>query len=434
MDLFARLLVAVWNNFDDLDDYIIHGRGIPDPNATYSVINKAPGAPAPIDILAQLEARFMNQSYGDSVTTRHNTMDDLVHLEYPRRDEDVCPFTMAGILEQRMTTTHAVAMETLARKDAAVQILEGVMSERMRQFDFSLDDVLVLQPSATNVDLFAVSSDRPEVVGVAQWKIFDPTSTCPSSLTPGSVNPLQVKARLSSYPLVHLFTPPDILCVDSVPENWQDLARRVARHSTAAAEFMMDPQSTKERKLYHRWMAAWHARSSHSPNETLPRFELLQKNRNREIQTSQRKNLLRLRLAELGKCVASTPGGDHHDSSRFLKQVLDRIEIVKQRSACEEESRPSRHLARNDWSFGLTSWADPDEEMEAEGDEGKGPSTGVAFDGLQSMPANQMAELENAIRVNHLSDEEKAIMERHFSQAGTPSDSNTALLQLLRQL
>ncbi|KAG0357296.1 hypothetical protein BG005_003690 [Podila minutissima] len=390
-------------------------------------------------MLTQLETRFMNQRYGHLVTTQHDTIDDLAHPTHPRRDDEVSPFTMAGsILEQRMTTTHAAAIESLAREGAVVQVQEGVMSERMRQFDFSLDDLLVLQPSVTNLDHFAVNSDRPEVVGVAQWKTFDPASTCPSSLIPGSVNPLQVKARLSSYPLVHLFTPPDILCIDSVRENWQSLARRVARHSTTAAEFMTDSLSTKERKLYHRWMAAWHGRSSHSPAETLWRFELLQKNRNRETRASQqRKNILRQRLIELGKSVSSTPDDDDsHDVSRFLGQVLDHIETTKQRRLGEEESRPrSSHLARNDWSFGLTSWTDPDEgEIQDEGDGGKGASTGAAFDGLEGMPASQLAELENAIRANCLSDEEQAIMERHFSQARTSSDSNTALLQLLRQL
>ncbi|KAG0036401.1 hypothetical protein BGZ82_004271 [Podila clonocystis] len=437
MDLFARLIVAVWNNFDVLDDYI-DGQCILDSNAKDSIVQKAPRAPAPVDILAQLETRFMNQCYGDLVTTRGDTMGDLAYPAHPGRDEEVPSFTVAGILlEQRMTTTHAAAIESLARKDVAVQIQEGVTSERMRQFDFSLDDVLVLQPLVTNLDVFGVGSDRPEVAGVAQWKIFDPTSTCLSSLIPGSVNPLQVKARLSSYPLVHMFTPPDFLCIDSDRENWQNLAQQVAQHSTIAAEFMMDPQSTKERKLYHRWMAAWHARSSHSPAETLSRFELLQQSRNRETRASQlRKNFLRQRLAELGKSVASTSDDDPNDASQFLNQMLDHIEITKQRRVRKEESRPrSSHPARNDWSFGLTLWADPDEEeIEDEGNRGKGPSTGFAIDELQGMPVSQLAELENAIRANQLSEEEQAIVERHFSQARIPSDSNTALLQLLRQL
>ncbi|KAF9325448.1 hypothetical protein BG006_011078 [Podila minutissima] len=380
----------------------------------------------------------MNQRYGHLVTTQHDPIDGLAYPTHPGLDDEVFPFTVAGsILEQRMTTTHAAVIESLAREGVVVQVQEGVTSERMRQFDFSLDDLLVLQPSVTNLDHFAVNSDRPEVVGVARWKTFDPASTCPSSLIPGSVNPLQVKARLSSYPLVQLFTPPDILCIDSVRENWQSLARGVARHSTTAAEFMMDSLSTKERKLYHRWMAAWHARSSHSPTETLWRFELLQKNRNRETRASQqRKNILRQRLVELGKSVSSTPDNDSHDVSRFLGQVLDHIETTKQRRLCEEGSRPwSSHLARNDWSFGLTSWMDPDEwEIEDEGDRGKGASTGAAFDGLEGMPASHLAELENAIRANRLSEEEQAIMERHFSQARTSSDSITALLQLLRRL
>ncbi|KAG0025441.1 hypothetical protein BGZ81_007147 [Podila clonocystis] len=213
-----------------------------------------------------------------------------------------------------------------------------------------------------------------------------------------------------------MFTPPDFLCIDSVRENWQNLARRVAKHSAIAAEFMMDPQSTKERKLYHRWMAAWHARSSHSPAETLSRFELLQQSRNRETRASQlRKNFLRQRLAELGKNVASTSDDVPSEACQFLNQMLDHIEITKRRKLRKEESRPrSSHSARNDWSFGLTLWTDPDEQIEDE--------------------VSQLAELENAIRANQLSEEEQAIVERHFSQARIPSENNTALLQLLRQL
>lgn len=441
MDLFARLLVAVWNNFDVLEDYIIDSQGKVESNAKDTFVNQAPRTPtAPIDMLAGLEVSFMNQRYGRTMDpeTLHDTMNGAAHRVHLRREDDapLITVTAGSTLDQRMTTTRAAAIESLTRMDA-VEIQEGIMSERMRQFDFSLDDLLVQQPSVTNMDPFAVVTDRPEVVGVARWKIFDPANTCPISLIPGSVNPLQVKARLSSYPLVHLFTPPDILCINSVQENWQNLARRVARHSIAAAEFMMDPQSTKERKLYHRWMAAWHARSFHSPTETLARFELLRKSWNRETHASQRrKDVLRQRLAEVEKSIASTPDGDYHDASRFLNKVLYHIEFIKQRR-CKEQ--PQRHLTRSDWTFGLPSWTDPEEDKTDldEGDEGEGPGTRDALDGLQGMRVDQLAELKNAIRANLLSDEEQAIMQRHFSQARAPtvsSNGNSALLQLLGQL
>lgn len=438
MNLFARLLVTVWNNFDVLEDYIIDSQGTVNPNF---VANQAPRTPtAPTDMLARLEVRFMIQRYGGALdaATQHDTMNGVAHSVHLRREDDAPSITMTAgnTLDQRMTTTRAAAIETLTRKDA-VKIQEGIMSERMRQFDFSLDDLLVQQPSVANMDPFAVDSDRPEVVDVARWKTFDPASTCPSSLIPGSVNPLQAKARLSSYPLIHLFTPPDILCIDSAQENWQNLARRVACHSTAAAEFMMDSQSTKECKLYHRWMAAWHARSSHSPTETLARFELLQKSRNKETCVSQsRKDFLRQRLTELERSIASTPDGDCHDASRFLNKVLDHIEVIKQRR-CKD--KPQRHVAQSDWSFGLPSWTDPEEEeTDLDGDdEGKGPSTRDLFYGLQGMRGGQLAELKNAVRAYLPSDEEQAIMERHFSQVRAPtntSNSNSALLQLLGQL
>ncbi|KAF9389939.1 hypothetical protein CPC16_005463 [Podila verticillata] len=441
MDLFARLLVAVWNNFDVLEDYIIGSQCKFGSNTKDIFVNQAPRTPtAPIDILAGLEVRFMNQRYGRTLDleTLHDTMNGAAHPAHLRGvdDEPLITVTAGSTLHQRMTTTRAAAIESLTRKDA-VEIQEGIMSERMRQFDFSLDDLLVQQPSVANMDPFAVVSDRPKVVGVARWKIFDPANTCPISLIPGSVNPLQAKARLSSYPLVHLFTPPDILCINSAQENWQNLARRVARHSTAAAEFMMDLQSTKERKLYHRWMAAWHARSSHSPTETLARFELRQKSWNRETRASQRrKDVLRQRLTEVEKSITSTPDGDYQDASRFLNKVLYHIEFIKQRR-CKE--KPQRHPTRSDWTFGLPSWTDPEEEKTDldEGDEGKGPSTRDAFDGLQGMRVGPLAELENAIRANLLSDEEQAILQRHFSQgrvSTVSSNGNSALLQLLGQL
>jgi len=140
----------------------------------------------------------------------------------------------------------------------------------MRQFDFSLDDLLIA--TGLHQDI--------RILSVTRWK----TSNCKGPAThsemddlgsfPTSVNKYQSVARSSAYPLIHLFSLPDVFCPSELggqgaSEDEQGLAHTfvslLAEQSMEAADFLTDDVQVKERKLYHRWMAEWHGRFVQGP-------------------------------------------------------------------------------------------------------------------------------------------------------------------------
>ncbi|KAG0252635.1 hypothetical protein BG011_006871 [Mortierella polycephala] len=202
---------------------------------------------------------------------------------------------------QRMTTTRARARDSAAAQDR-MYILPLPASKNdqqgsMRQFDFSLDDLLI-QVESTNA--------LPLIVGVSRWKIGYPARTSDAlhrGASPRSTNMLQSSARSSMFPLVHLFSLPDIFCpveFGGQDETYSqrsdeanclayDMACLLAKCNPQASEFLTDAESEKARKLYHKWMAAWHERSHCAPTAARTRFELVRTIRRHRIMERKRR-------------------------------------------------------------------------------------------------------------------------------------------------
>ncbi|KAG0302334.1 hypothetical protein BGZ98_007602 [Dissophora globulifera] len=198
---------------------------------------------------------------------------------------------------QLMTTTQAMAQESECAQVNTCILPLCTSDERergwMRQLDFSLDDLLVQVVSGQEFSENSVStSSRPRIVGVSRWKKFAPVMAAPESsatYVPRSCNTFQVAARASPYPLIHLFSFPDI----SIPPKLGDeeistegqasktcglansLAQLLALKSPRVAEFLTCTLAEKEIILYHRWMAAWHERSPFAPEATRRRLDIL---------------------------------------------------------------------------------------------------------------------------------------------------------------
>ncbi|KAG0337458.1 hypothetical protein BG004_007634 [Podila humilis] len=491
----SRTLAAIWDNFDILNEYVSkkerdesdaagsnHAHTMPSKESdsysarTYSDCN----------LLAQMEERFMNQRFQQSssespLISRNknsadfvcNTANQVMDKHQQQHDEE----NEGGYygLEQWTTTTSAAALKANIDQiqDMSVEIRGGVDSERMRQFDFSIDDILV---AATGQQGLSMSLDhRLQIVGVSRWKNFDPTSSNPSALLPESMNSMQVKARLSCFPLVHLFTLPDAL-YDATAAGWNDLAKKVAGHSANAAHFMLLPLPDKERTLYRRWMAAWHTRSFGAPSQTLARFELLKKSRelsrsnvnNRDHQ--RRGNMKEQKSLDQVAKDQDWPGLDEaiklqdneeceDDISVFLEQIQSHILKIRRRRQDNDGVRKEKMLRQErdarvvdgqqgfGWSFGLPTalWTEDPSSLrdnlgDAAGTGGNGPS--IEASGLQSLPSAQLAELENAIRACQLSAQEQALVDQQFSlarSAGLPSSalpltSSARAAQLLMQM
>ncbi|KAF9575969.1 hypothetical protein EC968_000932 [Mortierella alpina] len=199
---------------------------------------------------------------------------------------------------QRMTATRAEVLETIASQKSGSKItpIDRAKSPGtgMRRFDFSMDDLLI---AATNEadpqdgcgQLYPSMSSKCEIVGVSRWKASGGTRAVgyqTQECSPRGFNVYQVRARESAYPLVHLFSLPDIFCpvelggqclVTDLDSGGTagEFVRLLGSHSLAAAEFMTDTFPDKERALYHRWMAAWHERSPLAPKASKVRFELM---------------------------------------------------------------------------------------------------------------------------------------------------------------
>ncbi|KAI8606688.1 hypothetical protein EDD21DRAFT_429996 [Dissophora ornata] len=200
-----------------------------------------------------------------------------------------------GLLDetcQLTTTTKARAQESIVAQEKAYILPLYFNSRqecsRMRRFDFSLDDLLIQVAASKDSD----ANPNPRIVGVSRWKTVCPVKTTVGQTVdsvPRSCNKFQAAAQLSTYPLVHLFSLPDVFCPAEF--GGQDVAARdtgiamdtlaygmarlLVSHSPPAAEFMTLSLAEKELVLYHRWMAAWHERSPSAPKSTRKRFEII---------------------------------------------------------------------------------------------------------------------------------------------------------------
>ncbi|KAF9280027.1 hypothetical protein BGZ68_007548 [Mortierella alpina] len=230
--------------------------------------------------------------------------------EYSNRSANdsrgTCEEGMAWTLgsSQRVTTTRTQALEFMAsqKSGSAVTPIDGDGSPGtgMRRFDFSIDDLLVVAPNETysqdgDGQLYPSAFSKCEIIGVSRWKAGGGTealNTQTQELAPRGNNVYQVRARGSTYPLVHLFSLPDIFCPvelggQCVVKHLDsgglagEFVRLLGRHSLAAGEFLTDSLPDKERTLYHRWMAAWHERCPLAPKATRIRFELMRMVRKR---------------------------------------------------------------------------------------------------------------------------------------------------------
>ncbi|KAF9093687.1 hypothetical protein BGX23_003029 [Mortierella sp. AD031] len=281
---------------------------------------------SPEDHLRRLEDEFMSRSFLDAI--REATKPPLSnHAEYlDRRVGDRLlhrarnPFTLLGSsggvddlggtsrkdyppwnlndidTNQRMTTTRAKAKESHCAQDRTFILPLRPSSTQecgaVCPFDFSLDDLLIqANIGEDNGSTLASMLQDPKIIGVSRWKSIGPRQpptlflAIPKELLPRSSNVFQTTAQGSPYPLVHLFSLPDVFCPvqfggQEKQEQDQDglahvLARLLARQRPQAAEFLTDPVEDKERRMYHRWMAAWHERSPRAPRATRTRYEMM---------------------------------------------------------------------------------------------------------------------------------------------------------------
>ncbi|KAF9187345.1 hypothetical protein BGZ50_001987 [Haplosporangium sp. Z 11] len=253
---------------------------------------------------------------------------------------------------QRMTTTGARARDSVAVQDRMyiLPLPAGKSDQQasMRQFDFSLDDLLI-QVESPNAS--------PLIVGVSRWKIGYPTRTSealPQGALPRSTNMLQSSVRSSMFPLVHLFSLPDVFCPvefggqdRSCPERSNesnclayDMACLLAKHNPQASEFLTDVVSEKARTLYHKWMAAWHERSHCAPAAARTRFELVRAIRRHRIEERKRR-IHGINREEIDYNVQPEQSDDnnHHYRSVILGRAR---EILRQRHRSLQPSNAER--------------------------------------------------------------------------------------------
>ncbi|KAF9412995.1 hypothetical protein BGZ94_000866 [Podila epigama] len=425
----ARLLCSVWINFDILDDES-SSRSQDSEKCTMANVSLAPDEPlcaALEDTLKTAEADFMNQSYGktpfEPVAMPWSPKDDAhTQTRLNGTECDVPINGTAGTHPRQMTTTKADAVESLSSGlDISVKV-EDTGCNHMRQFDFSLDDLLVADGDTTQFE------QRVFILGVCRWKQFSSFSMPWSSFQDWhNWSPTQEYAAFSAYPLIHLFTPPRMFCPSAghrfLREEWYQLVEHVSRISTSAAQFMLDPPNIKECKLYHRWMAAWHARSPKAPLETVARMEFLRANhRERTVPTEKQKMLPLQRIEHQWERLSdkNRVGGRNSGEARLLDSLLENIGAtlqIRQHKHATNAPNPLKHSMCS-WRFGLQQprvWkGSVDTSSDESQAEERSPNDA---DGLQNMRPEELAELEHAVRSCRLSCTEQDILDRYFCQA-----------------
>ena len=215
--------------------------------ATVSISERQPAE----EYLRLLEDEFMNRSFPDAVreATRpvksqfngHGGHGQDVNglLTRPSRDLFTVHAASSGIspaerarppwdlddidTAQRMTTTRARAKEShFAQNKTSILPLRPYSTLEcgsVRPFDFSLDDLLIqadVRPEVAPSSSLLLQD--PKIIGISRWKSIGPRlpSTLfvppPKDLLPRSTNVFQTTAQGSPYPLVHLFSLPDVFC------------------------------------------------------------------------------------------------------------------------------------------------------------------------------------------------------------------------------
>ncbi|KAF9921901.1 hypothetical protein FBU30_008022, partial [Linnemannia zychae] len=276
----------------------------------------------PKDQLNQMEEQFMERTFHDALQEatrstqsqtigcqiRHNfdpsawiTKNSFVESDNDDyssnegfRGPETRPFWCMDDIDtcQQMTTTRARVKESCFAQDKAYILPLRPDSVHncgsIRPFDFSMDDLLIQVTPCQEPTLSSVKD--LEIIGVSRWKSIGPrpppTLFMPHSKHhPKSSNVFQAMAQNSPYPLIHLFSLPDILCPvqfggqghekENQEGNAKILACTLAKHRPLAAEFFTDELVDKEKKMYHRWMAAWHEHSPQAPKAARTRYEMI---------------------------------------------------------------------------------------------------------------------------------------------------------------
>ncbi|OAQ27167.1 hypothetical protein K457DRAFT_21390 [Linnemannia elongata AG-77] len=236
---------------------------------------------------------LLTRSSGD-ILTMNTASSGISSVEHARPPWDLGDIDKA----QRMTTTRARAKESQFAQDKSFILPlrpdSTLECGSVRLFDFSLDDLLIqadICPEAAPSS--SLLRQDPKIIGVSRWKSIGPRPPStpfvppPKDLLPRSTNVFQTTAQGSSYPLVHLFSLPDVFCPvqfggqeEQEEQEEQEglahvLARSLAKRRPLAAEFLTEEVEDKERRMYHRWMAVWHERSPRAPKATRTRFEMV---------------------------------------------------------------------------------------------------------------------------------------------------------------
>ncbi|KAG0274875.1 hypothetical protein BGZ95_009396 [Linnemannia exigua] len=297
-------------------------------DADYNTTATVSGQQSAEDRLRQVEDEFMNRSFLDAVREASKAVQSqpVEHRDHKSVDCFTLPlgnaFTVRGVAGkdtnagatstprgahlpwnlddydngQRMTTTRARAKESLIAQGRTFILPLHPSDARecgsARPFDFSLDDLLVQASARQESWSLSVLRD-PKIIGVSRWKSMGPrppsTSLLPhpKELLPSSSNVFQTAAQGSPYPLVHLFSLPDVFCPvqfggqeeggeERIREGLSHVfVRTLTKHRPLAAEFLTEEVEDKERRMYHRWMAAWHEHSPRAPKATKTRYEMM---------------------------------------------------------------------------------------------------------------------------------------------------------------
>ncbi|KAG0050843.1 hypothetical protein BGZ83_004400 [Gryganskiella cystojenkinii] len=298
MGHLAKMLAVIWEQFEVLD-CTRSDVGVIQPSSTSLLdgARKRGTSLGVMDSLLALEQEFVQGSltndfsialdpappYSSSSST--NSFAEESTLDEGQR--------MTTATDQSQENIHILPLDYQGRASPHPDDNHKDNFITMRQFDFSLDDLLINLGTRSISPPDRCPSQDIQIVEVTRWKVNSgekqPASSNidQESSLPSSVNKYQVQARSSSYPLVHLFSLPDIFCPVSLggqddSEESEGFAHKfvllLAEHSTEAAEFLTDDVKVKEQKLYHRWMAEWHGRFLSTPNR-LTKSRLISSNR-----------------------------------------------------------------------------------------------------------------------------------------------------------
>ncbi|KAI1311879.1 hypothetical protein EDD11_003317 [Mortierella claussenii] len=306
-----------------------------------------------------------------------------------------------GIVSQRMSTTKARAQDSLAiQEEASVPYIQPLscssavdytqVHAQMHQFDFSLDDFLIQVRMPQEDGISSTMLALPRIVGVSRWKTFCPVlvktpestanhqfmdpqdQSCPTM--PRSTNAYQVMAQPSNYPLIHLFTLPDVFCptefggqdasssvemtMDTASTQYCGLAynftRLLMQHSPGAADFLTSTVRNKELRLYHRWLKSWHEYEREPSFSSLSQHQQQQQQRQQQQRRAIRARFEKIRAQRDQKKIEAEVQ-KRRERQESLRQRQQQPDLAQMCPRCKEEGTKQEMVAQDRAFFDETA-------------------------------------------------------------------------------